>query len=144
MPGIQRREYVRNMDDSKYDEIALIHHNGKAMAVYKWMAHSMGKNNALIVSVDVLCAFFKCDRRTMERHIRYLKENKLIAIGKTGASNIYFINSKVYRWDSTTPVYKLSASVVIADDKAKELSRRIKKLEREYSDEINTRKNPEF
>ncbi len=141
---ISQREFVRDMDNSKFEKIALTHANGKAMALLEWMKFAMKKNNALVVSVETMATIFNVDARSIKRYIKFLSDNKLIRIAKSGTSNIYFINSNVSRWDTTSaPVaFSFSAEVVISDKETGELAEYIRKTQRTLTEEINPSLKP--
>jgi hypothetical protein len=130
------------MSDQKHEKIALMHKNGKAMALFEWMKFTMGKNNALIVSMDAMADIFGCSRRTIEKHIKFLRERKLLSVGRTGASNIYHVNASVARWDSNPKTYfELRAKVILGDDETKTFCEKIKAGERTNLEQINRRKS---
>jgi hypothetical protein len=141
---VSQRDFVRDMDNSKFEKIALIHANGKAMALLEWMKFVMKKNNALVVSIETMALIFNVDARSIKRYIKFLNDNKLIRIAKTGTANIYFINSNVSRWDTTSSLvaFSFSAEVVISDAETCELSEYIRKTQKALSDDINPSLKP--
>jgi hypothetical protein len=52
--------FVTDIDNSKFEKIALIHANVKAMALLEWMKFVMKKNNALVVSIETMALIFRC------------------------------------------------------------------------------------
>jgi hypothetical protein len=142
--AVSQREFVRDMNNSKFEKIALIHANGKAMALLEWMKFVMKKNNALVVSIETMALIFNVDARSIKRYVKFLNDNKLIRIAKTGTSNIYFINSNVSRWDTTSaPVaFSFSAEIVISDAETLELSEYIRKTQKSLADDINPSLKP--
>jgi hypothetical protein len=87
---------------------------------------------------------FNVDARSIKRYVKFLSDNKLIKIAKTGTSNIYFINSNVSRWDTTSaPVaFSFNAEVVISNAETNELAEYIRKTEKELNEDINPSLKP--
>ncbi len=141
---VSKRDFVRDMNNSKFEKIALTHTNGKAMALLEWMTFAMKKNNALVASVETMALIFNVDARSIKRYVKFLSDNKLIKIAKTGTSNIYFINSNVSRWDTTSaPVaFSFNAEVVISNAETNELAEYIRKTEKELNEDINPSLKP--
>ena len=139
MTGIQSREFVKSMSETKVERIALMSVNGKAMALFEWMKFAMDKKNGLIVSNETMAEIFGGSVRTIERHIRFLKSNKLIQSTKAGRSNVYSINAKVACWNSHPTTFIMSANVILNAGEAKGLAKRIKEVEKDLKGQINTR-----
>jgi DNA-binding GntR family transcriptional regulator len=55
----------------------------------------MDKRNAIVVSQDALSEALRVSRMTIHRAVTILKEKKILAVIKSGGSNIYAINSEI-------------------------------------------------
>jgi len=78
---------------------ALNEKNHKAMNLLMFLLEHMNNRNALIVSRDTLAEVLGCSKPTIDRWIKFLKDNMLISIARTGSSSIYYVNS-VIAWKS--------------------------------------------
>jgi hypothetical protein len=71
----------------------------KALEVFWWIIKRMDKNNALVVSQQALADALKVSRQTIFTSVNYLKNEKVLAVLKSGSTNIYAINSEIV-WKS--------------------------------------------
>ena len=71
----------------------------KAHAILYFLVDQMDEYNAVICSVKVLSELLNVSRQTISKNISILKEHGFIVILKSGVSNVYVINDKVY-WKS--------------------------------------------
>jgi len=73
--------------------------NHKAMNLLLFLLEHMNNRNALIISRDTLAEVMEVSKPTIDRWIKFLKDNELINIGRTGSSSIYYVNSAI-AWKS--------------------------------------------
>lgn len=88
----------------------------KAHAILYFLVDQMDHYNAVMCSSRVLEEVLGIGRATVSRSIKVLKEHGFIAIMKSGTSNVYTINDRVY-WKSFGYNLKLSkfpANVVLS------------------------------
>jgi len=74
--------------------------NHKAMNLLMFLLEHMNNRNALIVSRDTLSEVLNVSKPTVDRRIKFLKDNMLISIARTGSSSVYYVNS-VIAWKSS-------------------------------------------
>ena len=88
----------------------------KAHAILYFLVDQMDEYNAVICSVKVLSELLNVSRQTISKNISILKEHGFIVILKSGASNVYVINDKVYwkSWGNNKRYSKFPANVVLA------------------------------
>lgn len=87
----------------------------KAHAILYFLVDQMDDYNAVMCSSKVIEEVLGVSRQTVSKYIKILKENGFIAILKSGASNIYAINDKVYwkSWGNNKRYSKFPANVVL-------------------------------
>ena len=88
----------------------------KAHAILYFLVDQMDEYNAVICSVKVLSELLNVSRQTISKNISILKEHGFIVILKSGVSNVYVINDKVYwkSWGNNKRYSKFPANVVLA------------------------------
>lgn len=69
--------------------------NHKAMNFLMFMLEHMNRNNALIVSRETLAEIFNVSTPTIDRWVKFCKDNDLLRTARTGSSNIYHVNSTI-------------------------------------------------
>lgn len=104
----------------------------KAHAILYFLVDQMDEYNAVICSTKVLEEILNVSRQTISKNIRILKEHGFIVILKSGSSNVYVINDKVYwkSWSNNKRYSKFPANVVLAFDEQ----------EADYKENIKARK----
>lgn len=83
--------------DDKMSHLMELSDNPAAMKLFLWLIKHMDKRNAIVVSQDALSEALKVSRMTIYRAVAVLKERKILAVIKSGGSNIYAINSE-FAW----------------------------------------------
>jgi len=88
----------------------------KAHAILYFLIDQMDEYNAVMCSYQVLQEVINIGLATIARSIKILKEHGFIAVLKSGTSNVYAINDKVYwkSWGNNRKYSKFPANVVLA------------------------------
>ena len=88
----------------------------KAHAILLFLVDQMDDYNAVMCSYQVLQEVLEVGQATIARSIKVLKENGYIAVLKSGTSNVYAINDKLYwkSWANNRRYSKFPANVVLA------------------------------
>ena len=68
----------------------------KAHALLYFLVDQMDNYNAVVCSTRVLEDFLNVSRQTVSKSIKYLKDYGFIAVLKSGTTNVYVVNDKVY------------------------------------------------
>jgi hypothetical protein len=97
----------------------LFRRNGFAGELFLFFTENMDKTNALIVSYQTLQEVYNdvC-LRTIQRAIKYLKDNKYIDIKKSGNMNVYCVNASLVWQDYRTNIKyaKFNATVYLSEN----------------------------
>lgn len=90
----------------------------KAHAILYFLVDQMDEYNAVICSTRVLEELLNVSRQTISKNIKILKEHGFIVVLKSGLSNVYLINDKVYwkSWNNNKKYSKFPANVVLSFD----------------------------
>lgn len=104
----------------------------KAHAILYFLVDQMDEYNAVICSTKVLEEILNVSRQTVSKNIKILKEHGFIVVLKSGASNVYVVNDKVYwkSWSNNKKYSKFPANVVLSLDEQEE----------DYKESIKARK----
>jgi len=88
----------------------------KAHAMLYFLVDQMDQYNAVMCSIQVLQEVLDIGRTTASISIKVLKDNGFISVLKSGTSNIYAINDRVYwkSWGNNLRYSKFPANVVLA------------------------------
>lgn len=88
----------------------------KAHAILYFLVDQMDEYNAVMCSSKVLEEVLGIGRTTISKNIAILRENGFIAVLKSGTSNVYTINDKVYwkSWGNKKQYSKFPANVVLS------------------------------
>lgn len=103
-------------NEATKEMIALAKKNPAAMALLLFLVDQMDNYNAVVCSMRVLSEALGYSRKTISSGVRFLKENGFVAVYKSGTSNVYTINDKVWwkSWGSNQKYSKFPANVVLA------------------------------
>lgn len=103
-------------NDATSEMIALTKKNPPAMALLLFLVDQMDQYNAVVCSMQVLTEALGYSRRTLSNSVKFLKDNGFIAVFKSGTSNVYTINDKVWwkSWGNNLKYSKFPANVVLA------------------------------
>jgi len=69
--------------------------NSAAANVFCLFMQYMDKQNCLIVSMDTVGSKLGMARSTVYRAVKYLRDNKYIAVYKSGSTNVYTLNANI-------------------------------------------------
>jgi len=88
----------------------------KAHSMLYFLVDNMDEYNAVICSYKVLEEVFGIAKATVTRTVRVLKDCGLIAVLKSGTSNVYAINDKIFwkSWGTNRKYSKFPANVVLS------------------------------
>ena len=120
-----------------------------AAAVLSFLVDQMDVTNALVCSYRVLEDALGLSRATASRCVKILRENGFIFVRRTGRSNIYAIDDRIF-WKSyghNRKYSKFPANVVIAlseQDEECQLSFNLPKIEREFDKTITLKPKRDF
>jgi hypothetical protein len=81
--------------NDKLSHLMELSSNPSAMKLFLWLIKHMDKRNAIVVSQDALSEALNLSRMTIHRAVAVLKEKKILAVLKSGGSNIYAINTEI-------------------------------------------------
>lgn len=83
-----------------FDDIAKLGHDSPmGMQLFMLLCKHMDGSNALCVSNVALSEILNTTTRTVQRAVKYLKDNGWLCILKSGTSNVYIVNPDV-AWTS--------------------------------------------
>lgn len=93
-----------------------------ALPVLLILLEKMNKQNAILISQDVLSQITGKTRQTINKAIRALKEGRYIQVIKVGTANVYVVNSAI-AWTAgeKTKYQAFSAQVVASKDEQDKL-----------------------
>lgn len=92
----KNRKFIQMYEDQMDCLTELAGNNYPAYKLFQFFAKFMDGNNALIMSNQAIHEAMNISRSTINRRVKYLKDNGWISVLKSGTSNIYFINPEIY------------------------------------------------
>lgn len=95
----KNRDFIQLYREHIDDVAKLARDNGKAYDLFMLLVKHMDGTNALAVSNVALSELLQVTTRTIQRAVKYLKDNGWICVLKTGTSNVYIVNPEV-AWTS--------------------------------------------
>lgn len=109
------RFYQVNKDNSEYLRSCL-RENPKALELLFFIFDHMDKYNAVICSYQVFQEALGMSKATIQRSIKYLKDNGFVYIYKTGTSNVYVANKDLVwnSWGNNIDYCKFPANIVLS------------------------------
>ena len=121
----ERRERERSSPFSRWTQynnehtkklIWLAIKHPKAHAILYFLIDQMDDYNAVMCSYKVLEEVIGVGHATIARNLKVLKDHGFVAILKSGASNVFAINDKIYwkSWGNNRKYSKFPANVVLA------------------------------
>ncbi len=87
--------FVQLYDDKIPLLISMMKENMTATELFLFLIGNMDKQNAIIISQTAMAEATGYSRQTINKSIKYLVDKKVLAIFKSGFSNIYAINSQI-------------------------------------------------
>lgn len=73
--------------------------NYTAYKLFQFFCKNMDGTNALVVSMNALSEIMDTSTKTVQRAVKYLKDNGWVCVMKSGTSNVYIVNPDV-AWTS--------------------------------------------
>ena len=95
----KNRDFIQLYRDHIDDVAKLARDNGKAYDLFMLLVKHMDGTNALAVSNIALSELLQVTTRTVQRAVKYLKDNGWVCVLKSGTSNVYIVNPDV-TWTS--------------------------------------------
>lgn len=95
----KNRDFIQLYRDHIDDVAKLARDNGKAYDLFMLLVKHMDSTNALAVSNIALSELLQVTTRTVQRAVKYLKDNGWVCVLKSGTSNVYIVNPDV-AWTS--------------------------------------------
>jgi len=78
----------------------MMNENPAALKLFLWLVEHMDGKNAIVVSQPTLAEALSYTTRTIQRAIKFLRENECIAVLKSGNTNVYAVNADIV-WTNT-------------------------------------------
>lgn len=131
-----------NDDEAQEARFWLMKKSPIAYCVMDFLASNMDRYNAVICSYRVMQEKFGYSRATLSEAIKLLKEHNYIDVKKTGTSNIYMLNKRLYwnSWGTNYAYAQFGANIIIsASEQDKETQEKIK-LEIQKRQEVVVKK----
>lgn len=115
------RFYQVNKDNSEYLRSCL-RENPKALELLFFIFDHMDKYNAVICSYQVFQEALGMSKATIQRSIKYLKDNGFVYIYKTGTSNVYVANKDLVwnSWGNNIDYCEFPANIVLSRSEQQE------------------------
>lgn len=126
--------YQVNKDNSIYLRNCLSE-NPKALELLFFIFDHMDRYNAVMCSYKVFQEALGISPKTIQRSIKYLKDNGFISILKSGTSNVYVVNPDLVwnSWGNNVQYCEFPANVIISateqEERAKTVDKRFKSIE---------------
>jgi DNA-binding transcriptional ArsR family regulator len=123
----------------------------RALAVLYFLVDQMDRYNAVMCSYKVLEEILDVSRQTISSAVQVLREHGFIAVLKSGSSNVYAVNDKVFwkSWGSNRQYSKFPANVILslseqeAGYQKKIAFEKLKELKNEKLKEVSLKETPE-
>nr|WP_313657977.1 replication/maintenance protein RepL [Achromobacter ruhlandii] len=108
---------------------ALASKDPKAFAILFLMTEQMGENNSIIVSRETLAELLAFSLPTVDRKLKYLRDNKFISVVKSGNMNIYLINARLAwtTYANNRRYAEFKATVLISETEQSQQKSKVKK-----------------
>ena len=115
------RFYQVIKDNSEYLRSCL-RENPKALELLFFIFDHMDKYNAVICSYQVFQEALGMSKATIQRSIKYLKDNGFVYIYKTGTSNVYVANKDLVwnSWGNNIDYCEFPANIVLSRSEQEE------------------------
>lgn len=131
------RFYQVNKDNSEYLRSCL-RENPKALELLFFIFDHMDKYNAVICSYQVFQEALGMSKATIQRSIKYLKDNGFVYIYKTGTSNVYVANKDLVwnSWGNNIDYCEFPANIVLSrseqEERIKIYDKRVTTVQTQY------------
>jgi len=100
--------------ESEKAELELVKQFPSAYMVFRVLARNMDDYNAVVISMAALAEIVGMSTKSIGRAIKYLKENKYIAVINSGRTNVYHLNTSIVAVKADTKGCKFSCTVVLS------------------------------
>lgn len=113
-----------------------------AYCVMDFLASNMDRYNAVICSYRVMQEKFGYSRAALSEAIKLLKEHNYIDVKKTGTSNIYILNKRLYwnSWGTNYAYAEFGANIIISASEQDKQTQEEVKLQIKRRQEVVTKK----
>ncbi|WP_325097226.1 replication/maintenance protein RepL [Burkholderia contaminans] len=69
--------------------------DGKALSIFMLLTEHMDHENSIIVSRETISEILEISIPTVDRKLKFLKDNNFITVLKSGTANIYTVNANI-------------------------------------------------
>lgn len=116
--------YQVNKDNSEYLRSCL-DENPKALKLLFFVFDHMDKYNAVMCSYQVFQEALGISKATVQRCIKYLKDNGFLYVYKSGSSNVYVANKDLVwnSWGNNVEYCEFPANIVLSASEQEERSK---------------------
>lgn len=113
-----------------------------AYCVMDFLASNMDRFNAVICSYRVMQEKFGYSRAALSEAIKLLREHNYIDVKKTGTSNIYILNKRLYwnSWGTNYAYAEFGANIIISASEQDTKTQEEVKLQIKKRQEVVTKK----
>lgn len=113
--------YQVNKDNSEYLRSCL-DENPKALKLLFFVFDHMDKYNAVMCSYQVFQEALGISKATVQRCIKYLKDNGFLYVYKSGSSNVYVANKDLVwnSWGSNVEYCEFPANIILSASEQEE------------------------
>jgi hypothetical protein len=107
----------------------LIEENPLAAKVFLFMAKYADRHNALVVSSKVLEEYTGRGRTTVWKAVSLLEEKSFLSVGKSGSSNVYFLNPHLVwnSWRNAKDYCEFSGAILLSKSENIDLEEKLRK-----------------
>ena len=113
----QNKNFVQFYRDQLHAVAKLGMTDPLALCVWLWIVERMGKDNALVCSMQPLREHFGKSRQTISKKVAFLRSHGFLGVAKTGTTNVYMVNADIV-WSASASKRRAAefrATVVIAE-----------------------------
>lgn len=116
--------YQVNKDNSEYLSSCL-RENPKALELLFFIFDHMDKYNAVVCSYQVFQEALGISKATVQRCVKYLKDNGFVYVYKSGTSNVYVANKELVwnSWGNNYDYCEFPANIVLSKSEQEERAR---------------------
>lgn len=128
------RFYQVNKDNSEYLSSCL-RENPKALELLFFIFDHMDKYNAVVCSYQVFQEALGISKATVQRCVKYLKDNGFVYVYKSGTSNVYVANKDLVwnSWGNNREYCEFPANIVLSaseqEERAKVRDKRVQTVQ---------------
>lgn len=111
-----------NLDQVKALDYVLKQKDGLvSLRIFLFLIDHMDNYNAVVCSHKVIQEALDMSLSTVNRGVKCLKDNQILEIGKTGTTNVYYLNKEIiwHSWSNNRKYAKFGATVVLSESEQK-------------------------